>query len=89
MAVSVAGAEARSSRSGGLTCEKVLLVRSHRYSFPSSLLARTDLVIGSTAAELMHHSRTALGKPLGSGVTPFMAITSFITRVVESRDQAR
>ena len=61
---------------------RVLVVRSQRYSLPSSLLARTDLVNGSTAAVLMHHSRTALGncaRCSGSGVTPAMLRISFIT----------
>src|SRR5689334_19954785 len=39
----------------------VLVARSQRYNMPSSLLARTAPETGSTAAVLMHHSRTALG----------------------------
>src|SRR4051794_27255851 len=62
--------------------ERRLVVRSHRYSFPSSLLTMIERVNGSTAAVLMHHSRTALGNwaaASGSGVGPAMDRTSFIT----------
>ncbi len=41
--------------------ESILTVKSQRYNLPSSLLASTDLLNGSMAAELMHHSRTAFG----------------------------
>src|SRR5579863_2377050 len=63
-----------------MLCENVLVVRSQRYSEPSSLFAYTDLVAGSTTAELMHHSRKPPG---GLGVTPRCVITSFITRTLE------
>src|SRR5215510_8073384 len=46
------------------------------------LLTITDCVEGSTAAVLMHHSRTACGKRsmlFGSGVGPAMVKISFIT----------
>ena len=42
----------------------------------------TDLVAGSTAAVLMHHSRTAVGNCAvnsGSGVGPAMVKTAFMT----------
>src|SRR5262245_24964751 len=60
----------------------VFVVRSHRYSRPSSLLARTLWVAGSTTAVLMHHSRTAFGWVAtysSSGVTPATVRISFIT----------
>src|SRR5262245_15803028 len=53
------------------TSESKFVLKFHRYSFPSSLLTITDIVNGSTAAVLMHHSRTAFGNWLmnsGSGV---------------------
>ena len=58
--------------------ENVLVFRSQRYSFPSSLLARILLVAGSTAAVLMHHSRTPPGWS-ASGVRPRIVRTSCIT----------
>src|SRR5947208_1985250 len=62
--------------------ESVFVLKSQRYSFPSSLLTITDIVQGSTAAVLMHHSRTAPGYWFvnsGSGVGPAMVRTSFMT----------
>src|SRR5204862_8223713 len=62
--------------------ESVFVPKFQRYSFPSSLLTITDIVPASTAAVLMHHSRTALGywaMNSGSGVGPAMVRTSFIT----------
>jgi len=53
-----------------------LFFKSQRYSLPSSLPASTELVAGSTAAELMHHSFTP-GNPV-FGVGPRMVSTSFI-----------
>src|SRR5262245_57471686 len=41
---------------------KALVARFQRYVRPSSLGVKTLLVGGLTAAVLMHHSRTALGK---------------------------
>src|SRR5436309_4463729 len=65
------------------TWESVFVLKSQRYSLPSSLLTITDMVDGSTTAVLMHHSRTALGNWAvcsGSGVGPAMVKTSFMTR---------
>src|SRR5438309_1341117 len=65
-----------------IACERVLVVKSQRYRFPSSLLAITAFVDGSTAAVLMHHSRTALGNCAmnsWSGVGPAMVRMAFIT----------
>src|SRR5438874_4973716 len=63
-------------------CDRVFVVRSQRYSLPSSLLTRTAPVNGPTTAVLMHHSRTALGywaMNSGSGVGPAMVKTSCMT----------
>src|SRR5438093_10495450 len=65
-----------------IACESVFDGKCQRYSLPSSLLTITDCVEGSTAAVLMHHSRTASGKwarNAGSGVGPAMVKISFIT----------
>ena len=64
-----------------MLCENMLVVKSQRYRWPSSLFTIADFVILSMAALLMHHSRTA---PAGgeSSVTPRMVITSPITVVV-------
>src|SRR5262245_53825526 len=62
--------------------ERLFVVRSQRYNFPSSLLTMIDLVDGSTAAVLMHHSRTAFGncaRYSGSGVGPATVRISFMT----------
>ena len=48
------------------------------YSSPSSLLTSTELVNGSTAAVLMHHSFTPPGTS-ESGVGPSFVMTSRIT----------
>ena len=49
---------------------------------PSSLLTSTELVAGSTAAELMHHSLTP-PDTAGSGVGPSMVATSCMTVTLE------
>src|ERR1700722_1743951 len=67
------------------TCVNEFVARSHRYKLPSSLPAYTESVPGSTTAELMHHSSTALTyfppsfRNSVSGVMPAMGNTSFIT----------
>src|SRR5258708_33489180 len=64
------------------TCVKEQVVRSQRYSLPSSLGITMLAVAGSTRAVLMHHSRTALACWLVKSVSrvgPGALMTAFIT----------